>query len=414
MKRPSFCAKSVMPAIDGGQSECVMSLPSWPHFSSDEIEAAAAVLRSGRVNYWTGDEGRRFEREYASYVGVEHAVALMNGTVALEAALYALGLGAGDEVIVPCRTFIATASAVVMRGGIPIMADVDRDSQNLTVATVERLITPRTRAIIAVHLAGWPCDMDPIMDLAAQHGLYVIEDCAQAHGATYKGRQVGALGHVAAFSFCQDKIISAGGEGGMLTTNDRTVWERVWSFKDHGKEWDAACRREHPTGYRWLHDSFGTNWRLTEMQAAIGRIQLRRLASWVRQRQENARLLEEGFLRIPSLRVVRPQNGIGHAYYKYYVFIRPEHLAPGWTRDRIVLAIQAEGIPCISGACPELYLEKAFQNLAQHSTARLSVARELGETSLMFLVHPTLQAEHMQQMRIVVEKVMRDATDRTK
>jgi len=404
--RPSFTAL----AIDGGQPECATPPPPWPYYGSDEVEAAATVLRSGRVNYWTGEEARKFEHEYAVSVGVEHAVALMNGTVALEAALYALGIGPGDEVIVPCRTFIATASAVVMRGAIPIMADIDPDSQNLTVATIEPLITRRTRAVIAVHLAGWPCEMDPLLALAAQHNFYVIEDCAQAHGATYKGRPVGSFGHAAAFSFCQEKIITTGGEGGMLTTNDRSIWERAWSFKDHGKGWDTVYNRQHSDGFRWLHDSFGTNWRLTEMQAAIGRIQLRRLPAWVKQRRENARVLEQGFSRIRSLRTTRPQDDFGHSYYKYYVFVRPECLAPRWTRDRIVQAIQAEGIPCMTGVCPEIYLEEAFQSAGWHPVSRLPVAKELGETSVMFLVHPTLQTEHMLQTCRAVEKVMSTAS----
>lgn len=406
MKTPLSRTGFTALAVDDGQPECTTPLPSWPHYEPDEIEAVAAVLRSGKVNYWTGEEARKFEHEYAASVGVEHAVALMNGTVALEAALYALGIGQGDEVIVPCRTFIATASAVAMRGGTPVVADIDPDSQNLTVATIEPLVTRRTRAVIAVHLAGWSCEMDPLMAFAAKHKLYVIEDCAQAHGATYKGRPVGSFGHVAAFSFCQDKILTTGGEGGMLTTNDRSIWGRAWSFKDHGKGWDAVYNQRHSDGFRWLHDSFGTNWRLTEMQAAIGRIQLRRLPAWVERRRQNAHVLEEAFSRIPSLRVTRPQDNIGHSYYKYYVFIRPERLAPDWTRDRVVKAIQMEGIPCLAGICPEIYLEGAFQSAEQHPVPRLPVAMKLGETSMMFLVHPTLQAEHMLQTCRVVEKVM--------
>ena len=395
--------------MDSGRPERASPFPSWPYYAPDEVDAVAAVLGSGKVNYWTGEEARTFEREFSASVGVKYGVALMNGTVALEAALYVLGIGPGDEVIVPCRTFIATASAVVMRGGVPIMADVDRDSQNLTASAIEPLITPRTRAVIAVHLAGWPCDMDPILDLADRRGLYVIEDCAQAHGATYKGKQVGGLGHVAAFSFCQDKIVSTGGEGGMLTTNDRLIWERVWSLKDHGKGWDSVYHRNHPSGYRWLHDSFGTNWRLTEMQAAIGRIQLRKLSGWVMRRRENARLLDECFARVPSLRITQPQGNVGHSYYKYYAFVRPERLASDWSRDRIVHAIQAEGVPCMSGTCPEAYLEKAFQNTEGRPVSRLPVAKELGETSLMFLVHPTLQPEHIRQTCRAVEKVMLQA-----
>ncbi len=208
-------------ALEDGQPIRTAPFPTWPHFDPDEIATAARVLQSGKVNYWTGEEGRRFEDEFAAQAGCKYGIAVANGTVALELALHALGIGPGDEVIVPSRTFIASASSVVMRGAKPVLADVDPNSQNLTVATIRPLLTTRTRAVIAVHLAGWPCDMDLIAELAHGHGLKVIEDCAQCHGATYKGRPVGSLGDVGAFSFCQDKIMTTGGEGGMVTTNEK-------------------------------------------------------------------------------------------------------------------------------------------------------------------------------------------------
>ena len=261
-------------AIEGGPAVRKHLFSPWPYFSQDEIDAVTRVLNSGRVNYWTGDEGRQFEAEFAAFVGCKHAVAVANGTVALELALEALGIGPGDEVVVTSRTFIASASCAVMRGATPVMADVDWDSQNITAETIRAVLSPRTRAIIAVHLAGWPCDMDPILEIAREHGLKVIEDCAQALGAVYKGRPVGSMGDVNAFSFCQDKILTTGGEGGMLTTNHTDLWSRAWAFKDHGKSYEAVYRRQHPPGYRWLHESFGTNWRLTEMQSAMGRVLL--------------------------------------------------------------------------------------------------------------------------------------------
>jgi len=386
------------------------SFENRPHFGPDEIEAVACVLRSGRVNYWTGQEGRQFEKEYAAYVGCNQAVALSNGTVALELALWALGVGPGNEVVVPSRTFIASASCAVMRGARPVVADVDPVSQNLTAETVAAVLTPRTRAIIAVHLAGWPCDMDSILELARERGLFVIEDCAQAHGATYKGRPVGSFGDAAAFSFCQDKIMTTGGEGGMLTTNSRAIWENAWSYKDHGKSYEAVYEREHPPGFRWLHESFGTNWRMTEMQAAIGRVQLRKLPDWVETRRRNAAVLTEGFSRLPALRVTVPPDNVGHAYYKYYVFVRPEALKSGWDRDRVMTAVNAEGIPCFSGSCSEIYLEKAFTDRGWGLLERLPVARELGETSLMFLIHPTLTEDDMEDTVQAVEKVLRVAT----
>ena len=398
------------PGVLASQPVRTTPFAPWPQFEADEIEAAARVLRSGKINYWTGEEGRRFEEEFAAQAGCKYGVAVSNGTVALELALYALGISTGDEVIVPSRTFIASASCVVMRGARPVLADIDRVSQNLTVDTIRPLITSRTKAIIAVHLAGWPCDMDPILELARNRGLKVIEDCAQCHGATYNGRPVGSLGDAAAFSFCQDKIMTTGGEGGMLTTNDKETWRRAWSFKDHGKNFDTVYTCEHPAGYRWLHESFGTNWRLTEMQSAMGRVLLRKLPTFVKKRRRNAIILTERFTAIHGLRVTVPPPGIGHSYYKYYVFVRPECLGDGWDRDRIMAAINAEGVPCFSGSCGEIYLEKAFDEDLR-PIERLHVARELGETSLMFLVHPTLCEKDMRDTCDAVEGVFRVAAN---
>jgi dTDP-4-amino-4,6-dideoxygalactose transaminase len=381
----------------------------WPYFAADEIEAVNAVLRSGKVNYWTGNEGSKFETEFAEYVGTKHAICVANGTVALELALYALGIGQGDEVITTSRTFIASASCVVMRGARPVCVDVDRNTQNITAETIRRAITPRTKAIIAVHLAGWPCDMDPILRLADEHGLSVIEDCAQAHGATYKGRQVGSLGHIAAFSFCQDKILTTGGEGGMVTTNDEQLWDRAWSFKDHGKSYEAVFRRQHPPGFRWLHESFGTNWRLTEMQSTLGRVLLRKLPEWVAIRRKHASQLTECLKSLPAIRVTEPPPQIGHSYYKYYAFVRPDRLRRGWSRDRIVAEVGSAGVPCFSGSCSEVYLEKAFPPQLRPPD-HLPVARELGETSLMLLVHPTLLEAHIERTCETLRQVVERAT----
>jgi dTDP-4-amino-4,6-dideoxygalactose transaminase len=382
----------------------------WPVFADDEIGAVTDVLRSGKVNYWTGDLCRQFERAYAAYTNTRHAVAVANGTVALELALYALGIGPGDEVITPSRTYIASASCAVVRGAVPVVVDVDPVSQNICPRAIRAAITPRTRAIVVVHLAGWPCDMDPIMALAKEFDLKVIEDCAQAHGATYRGAPVGSLGHAAAFSFCQDKIISTGGEGGMLTTNDEQVWERAWAYKDIGRSYDAVYRRAHPPGFRWLTDSFGTNWRMTEMQAAIGLLQLSKLDGWIAQRTAFAQMLTSAFMDIASVRLTTPPAGIGHAYYKYYVFVEPELLAAGWSRDRIVDELTQRGVPCFTGSCSEIYLERAFETVPTRPAARLPVARRLGETSLMFMVHPTLSREWMDTVTAAIGEVFALAT----
>jgi dTDP-4-amino-4,6-dideoxygalactose transaminase len=396
-------------ALEGGRPVRNVPLPPWPHFAPDEIDAVRAVLASGKANYWTGSECVSFEREFAGYLGARHAVALANGSVALELALHALGIGPGDDVIVPSRSFMATASCVVLRGARPIFADVDPMSGNLSADTVAAVLTRETRAIVAVHLAGWPCDMDPLMALAQKKGIRVIEDCAQSHGATYRGRVTGSIGDIAAFSFCQDKIMTTGGEGGMLVTDDAALWERAWSYKDHGKSYDAVFNREHPAGFRWLHESFGTNWRMTEMQAAIGRRQLQKLPAWLTARRRHARLLDSELEDVPGL-VLRPQPpSHGRAYYKYYAFIDPAKLAPGWNRQRIIEAVTAEGIPCAEGSCSEMYLEKAFADANLAPAERRHVARALGETSLMLMVHPTMRERDVLDTAAAISKVMHAA-----
>jgi dTDP-4-amino-4,6-dideoxygalactose transaminase len=369
----------------------------WPHYDEDEIAAVSDVLRSGKVNYWTGDECRAFERTYAQATRRHHAIALANGTLALELALMAFGVGEGDEVITASRTYVASASCAVMRGAVPVVADVDANSQCVTADTLRAALTPRTKAIIAVHLAGWPCPMDEIMALATEHGLVVIEDCAQAHGATYRGAPVGSFGQAAAFSFCQDKIITTGGEGGMLVLDDEDAWKRAWAYKDIGRSYDAVHHRKHGPGFRWLTESFGSNWRLTEMQAVIGRLQLAKLPQWVESRQRNAAALADAFSRLPMLRVPTPPAHIGHAHYRFYAFVKPEQLAVGWDRGRIMVELNERGIPCTVGSCSEVYLEKAFVDRGWGPAERLPVARALGETSLMFLVHPTLPQAAIEQ-----------------
>ncbi|OAI59714.1 aminotransferase [Ralstonia solanacearum] len=384
----------------------------WPSFTPEEIAATGAVLASNRVNYWTGNVCRAFEREFAAWLDVPHAVALANGTLALDVALKALDIGPGDEVVVTPRTFLASASSIVLAGATPIFADVDPDSQNITADTIGAVLTPRTKAVICVHLAGWPCDMDPIMALASKHGLAVIEDCAQAHGAVYKGRAVGTIGDIGAWSFCQDKIMTTGGEGGMVTTHRRDLWERMWSYKDHGKSWEAVYERKHPVGFRWVHESFGTNWRMLEMQAAIGRIQLTRMPEWSRRRQANASELAQALSTCASVRVPWPSSDITHAWYKFYAFVEPQQLAPGWTRDRILAEINAAGVPCYAGTCSEVYLEKAFEPTGWRPERRLPVAQRLGETSLMWLVHPTLTEAEMARMAEVSRAVLTMAARR--
>ncbi len=391
----------------------------WPSFSVEEADAVRDVILSNKVNYWTGDLCRQFEEAFAAWCGTRRAIALVNGTAALELALIALGIGPGDEVVVTPRTFIASVSCVVNLGATPVFADVDPDSGNISANTIESVLTPRSKAVICVHLAGWPCDMDPIMALAEKRGLTVIEDCAQAHGARYRGRSVGSIGHIGAWSFCQDKIVTTGGEGGMVTTNDEALWRRMWAYKDHGKSYEAVYERKHSAGFRWLHESFGTNWRMLEVQAAIGLIQLQRMPEWTAKRTRHAEAIwaacrRHAVARVPTFRCANDcgsgpcarTSGCQHAHYKCYVYVRPERISAGWSCDRIIEAIAAAGVPCYQGSCSEVYLEKAFEGSGWRPATRLPVARALGETSLMFLVHPTLTHAEIARTCQVTEEVL--------
>ena len=398
----------------------------WPQFDDEMVSAVAEILRSGKVNSWTGNQVTSFEREFAEFANCNHAVAVANGTVALDLAFYGLGVGdrnggrSTDEVIVTSRSFMASASSIMNAGAIPVFVDVDVETQNFDPEKIQVALSKNTKAILCVHLAGWPCDMDAIKNAISGRDIKIIEDCAQAHGALYKGNPVGSLGDVAAWSFCQDKIMSTGGEGGMVTCHDERLRRRMWAYKDHGKSFEAVYAREHAPGFRWLHESFGTNWRLTEMQAAIGQIQLKRMLEWNSARTKNAEIItrafepysyDQGPIRIPRPKCAGCTEcdttlGCRHAWYKYYVFVRPENLPEGWTRDRVIDSITSRGVPCAQGSCSEMYLEKAFDNTGFRPKERLPVARKLGETSLMFLVHPTLTDGNMQESFNVITEVM--------
>lgn len=381
------------------------SFSPWPSFSDEEGDLVRNVLLSNQVNYWTGEHGRKFEQEFAAWCGSQYAVVVANGTVAIDLAWIALGIKPGDEIVVTSRTFLASASSIVNAGAVPVFADVDPDSQNITAETVERVLSPRTKAILAVHLAGWPCEMDGLRELATARGLYLVEDCAQAHGAHYQGKSVGSLGDIAAWSFCQDKIMTTAGEGGMVTTDNPEWWSRMWSYKDHGKSWEAVYQRQHAPGFRWLHESFGTNWRLPEIQSAIGRFQLKQMDGWHAARTRNAEAILSAARSSAVFRVPVLPNHVEHGWYKCYAFLRPESLKSDWSRDRTISEIVARGVPCYSGSCSEIYREKAFDGTGWRPAQPLPVARELGETSLMFLVHPTLTSDEIEKTQSVIAEV---------
>ena len=390
----------------------------WPFFSDDEIQAVVNVLKSGKINQWTGDEVLAFEKEFAAYVGISHAVALANGSLALDMALAALDVGKDDEVIVTPRSFVASAACVGLRGAVPVFVDVDPISQNMTVDSISQAVTSKTKAVIAVNLAGWPCDLVSIKSFCEQKNLFLIEDCAQAHGAAFESQKAGSFGDCAVFSFCQDKIMTTGGEGGMLVTDNADIWKKVWSMKDHGKDYFKTFCQNHDPGFRWLVDSFGTNGRMTEMQAAMGRVMLNKLDSWVEKRRAHAEMLTRGFENTMGLRVTVPPPKVYHSYYKYYVFVNQDQLQAPWNRDRIIHHLNMAGVPCQTGSCSEIYRERAFENrpcrlvgaMTDHTgKAFLPVARQLGETSIMFMVHPTLSRAAIQYVVDQVNQIMKQA-----
>ena len=395
-----------------------MEFAPWPFFSDDEIRAVVAVLKSGKINQWTGREVHAFEEAFARYVGARHAVALANGSLALDMALIALGIGEEDEVIVTPRSFVASAACVALRGATPVFADVDPISQNITLDTISKAVGPKTKAVIAVHLAGWPCDLKKMSSFCRQNRMFLIEDCAQAHGALFEGKKAGSFGDCGIFSFCQDKIMTTGGEGGMLVTDNHEIWKKVWSLKDHGKDYELAFSENHDPGFRWLVTSFGTNGRMTEMQAVMGQVMLKKLDGWVEKRRAHADLLTRGFENTPGLRVTVPPPGVHHSYYKYYVFVKQDELQDTWCRDRIIDHLNRAGMPCLTGSCPEIYRERAFENRSCRlagavsdpaGTAFLPVARQLGETSIMFMVHPTLSRAAVQYTVDQVNQIMKQA-----
>ena len=382
----------------------------WPSYTSEEADAAHKVLLSNKVNYWTGSECREFEKEFAVWSNSKYAIALGNGTLALDSAFKALDITVGDEVIVTARTYIASVTSIVNAKAIPIFVDVDLNSQNITPESIRSKITNKTKAIVCVHLAGWPCEMDGIIDLANEFNLFVIEDCSQAHGAMYKGKSVGSIGNIGCWSFCQDKIMTTGGEGGMVTTNDKSLWSKMWSYKDHGKSYEAVYQQKHPEGFRWVNESFGTNWRMTEMQGVIGRIQLKRMSDWHTKRFNNANEIWNTSRQCKGLRVPNIPDYIKHAAYKCYVYVELNKLKKEWNRDKIIKEINTLGVPCYSGACPEVYLEKAFDNTGLRPKERLINAQELGESALMFLVHPTLSNDEIKKTCDAITSVMNQAT----
>ena len=372
----------------------------YPFFNKSSIKKVKQILNSGRVNYWTGNECRNFEKEFSNYHGVKYSLAVSNGSVALELGLKSLGLKNNDQVIVTPRSFIISASCVLNLGLKPVFADVD-DNGNLSIEGIKKVYNKNIKAIVVVHLNGLSCDLDPILKFTKKNKIFLIEDCAQAHGAIYKGKKVGSFGNISTWSFCQDKIISTGGEGGMITTNNKKLFLKIWSMKEHGKNYISVFFKKHRTGYKWLHDHLGSNYRMTEMQAAIGRVQLRLLDKMVKKRNFLANLYLNGLkdyyqkyeiIKKPDFRCEtcplkkneKKCNKCAHSFYRLNLFINKKNI----NQIKLIEQFNKNKIECGIGSCPEIYREKIFKKLKLHPKKRLQNAKLLGKTSIMFPINP--------------------------
>jgi len=348
-------------AIEGGPKAVTNTLASWPQFDDKAIKAVEAVLRSGKVNYWTGPQGMAFEKAFAVWQGSRYAVSVATGTAALHVALTALGIGPGDEVIVPSYTFIASSFSVVQAGAIPRFADVNIDDHCISVESAEKLVNKRTKAIMAVHLYGNICNMDKINAFAAKHRLYVIEDNAEAYGGSYKGKKTGTLGHIAACSFCQNKTFTTGGEGGMVTTDDEDLAWNARSFRDHGydvKERLNLLELEQKLPY--IHSVVGWNYRMTEMQSALGLAELERIDTWnLPRRRRNARIIMDAVRDLPQVKcrpIDTPQRRNG--WYVMAFSLDIDNMSCDIAQ--FVAAAGAEGAPCWKVFWPQCHTEAAF------------------------------------------------------
>jgi dTDP-4-amino-4,6-dideoxygalactose transaminase len=415
-------------AIHGGPKAVTNTLVGWPRFDPKAIDAVVEVLRSGKVNYWTGPQGMKFEEEFAAWQGSKYAISTSSGTAALHVCLAALGIGPGDEVIVPSYTFIATSFAVLQAGAIPRFADVNLEDHCISVESAAKLINRRTKAIIPVHLYGNVCDMDPILELARKHNLYVIEDNAEAFGGEYKGKKTGTLGHMAACSFCQNKTFTTGGEGGMVTTDDEDLAWEARSFRDHGydvKERLNLLALEQKLPY--IHNRLGWNYRMTEMQSAIGRVELARMDSWnMPRRRRNAHILMDILGELPQIKYMpidTPERRNG--FYVLAFSLDIENM--GCTIQQFVDAAVAEGAPVWKVFWPQCHTEKAYREhrgfgrtgfpftskeyadpeSVDYSKVEVPNARWHESHTFTCFAYPTFEEEDMKQIGAALVKVIK-------
>ena len=369
----------------------------WPSFTSKEINQVSLILKSGKVNYWTGKYCKIFEKNFSNYHKIKYSVTVNSGTSALECAIKSLNLKQGSEIITTPRSYYTSASSIINCGMKPKFSDISIDSQNLDPIKLEKSINKKTKAIICVHLSGYPCDMNRILKIAKENKIYVIEDCSQAHGASILNKKVGSFGDISAWSFCQDKIISTGGEGGMVATNKLTLYKKVLSIKDNGRNYEKIKRISYSGSFNYIHDFIGSNYRMTEIQAIIGISQLKRLDQMILRRNSNAKVFNNYFHDLDNIFLLLQNSKNTNAYYRYYLFVKKSK-----NQKILINKIRSKGIECIAGSCPEIYLEKYFKN--NFKVKEMFGAKYLATRSVCLKVDQTLDIKIIHQQAKIIRK----------
>ena len=411
-------------AIDGGEKVFKGQFPGWPTFNEKVYDKITDILKSGKVNYWTGKVGMEFEKKWAEWLGVKNAISVANGTCALHTALASLGVGPGDEVICTSYSFIASSFCALQAGALPVFVDVGTDHL-IDPAKIEEAITERTKAIVVVHLYGMVADMDPIMEIAKKHNLFVVEDCAQCFGGVYKGKKACTIGNVGCFSFCQSKHFTTGGEGGMVVTNDEDLAWECRSFRDHGYDVKAKLNLLEMEGKQlYIHRRVGFNFRMTEMQSMIGLCELERFESWnLPNRIRNGKMLiaqlkDHPLIKYCPVDTEERQNSFWWAPF----VIDTDKLKDGVDTKQFIAAIAAEGVPVYSVLWPEMYKEQAYVDKNGFGTAKYpfndpkardidyskfncKMANWMTDRTISFFTHPVYTEEHTQAMIDAFKKV---------
>ena len=386
------------------------SQENWPIVSSKEIKIVNKVLKSNKLNYWTGTNCTNFEKEFSNKFKIKYSISLANGSVGLDIAIKSLKLKKNSEIIVTPRSYISSVTSVINQGLKPIFADIDLNSQNIEAKNIEKKITKNTKAVVVVHLGGMPSNMIKIKELAKKYNLKIIEDCSQAHGAKINNKYVGTFGDVSVWSFCNDKILNTLGEGGIVATKNRNNFKNLWSLKDCGKNYSKLRKKKRQFKFRWVHDFEGTNLRMTEVQAAVGRYQLKQLDKWIKKRNINSIKINKVCEKFRSIKTQKTPKNFTNAYYRCYVFLRPNFIKKGWTREKILKYLNKIGLYCDVGSCPEIYKEKFLITNKLVSSKELENASLVGKTSIAFKVSPNIYESKFNLKMIKLKNFLKEIT----